>query len=69
MMSPLEIKRLKLELVRVNAAKADLEFRIEEALDLIAKLRENISAQEGHEVGLKTRIAEAEAAMPSSSKG
>lgn len=62
-MSPLEIKRLKLELVRVNAAKADLEFRIEEFMDQIAKIKENITAQETHEGQLRQKISDAEAAL------
>lgn len=62
-MSPLEIKRLKLELVRVNAAKADLEFRIEEFMDQIARIKENINAQEAHEGQLRQKISDAEAAL------
>ncbi len=58
-MSPLEIKRLKLELVKVSAAKAELEFRIEERLEDIARLRDNISIQENREKELQDKIDEA----------
>lgn len=64
MLSPLEFKRLRLELIKVSAAKADLEFRVEELLDQVEKVRSNIEAQTLHEENLRKRIAEQEAQAP-----
>ena len=55
-MLPLEIKRLKLELIKVTAAKHELDFRIEERLDEIARLKEHIKVQEAKELELAAKI-------------
>jgi hypothetical protein len=59
-MTPLDLKRMKLELVKVSAAKAELEFRIEERLEEIGRLKEHIKVQEDKEVELTARIAESD---------
>lgn len=61
-MNPLELKRLKLDLIKVGAAKAELQFKIEERLEDIRRIEENIKISEAKEEELKTKIAEAEAA-------
>lgn len=58
-MSPLDIKRMKLELVKVAAARAELEFRIEERLDEVARLKDHIKVQEDKEAELALKIEEA----------
>lgn len=58
-MTPLELKRMKLELINVSAAKYGLEFKIEERLDEIARLKEHIKIQEAKEAELKEKIAAA----------
>ena len=45
-MNPLELKRKKVEIVRVGAAKAEMEFQIEEKLDEIERIKRNIENQE-----------------------
>jgi hypothetical protein len=59
-MTPLDIKRMKLELVKVAAARAELEFRIEERLDEVERLREHIRVQLDKEAELTTKIGAAE---------
>jgi hypothetical protein len=44
-MSTLENKRLELELIKVKAAKAELEFKIEEKLDEIERIKSHIESQ------------------------
>jgi hypothetical protein len=56
-MLPLELKRLKLELINVAAARHGLEFRIEERLDEIERLKEHVKVQEAKEAELKEKIA------------
>ena len=56
-MLPLELKRLKLELNNVAAARHGLEFRIEERLDEIERLKEHVKVQEAKEAELKEKIA------------
>ena len=56
-MSPLELKRLKLELINVSAARHGLEFRIEERLEEISRLKEHIKVQEAKEAELAEKIA------------
>ena len=55
-MSPLELKRMKLELVKVAAARHEIEFRIEERLDEINRLKEHVKVQEAKEADLKEKI-------------
>lgn len=60
-MSPLELKRLKLDLVKISAAKCELQFKIEERLDDIRRIEENIKISELKEEEIKAKIAQAEA--------
>lgn len=55
-MSPLELKKMKVELLQVGAGKASLELRVEEKLDEIARLREHISISEAKEQELIEKI-------------
>lgn len=61
-MSGLELKKTKLELIKVSAAKADIEFRIDELLDQVERLRAHVKVQEDKEAELRARIEEAEKA-------
>jgi hypothetical protein len=56
-MSPLELKRIKLELIKVAAARHEIEFRIEERLDEISRLKEHVKVQEAKEAELNEKIA------------
>jgi hypothetical protein len=55
-MTPLELKRMKLELIKVAAARHELEFKIEERLEDISRLKDNIKIQEAREAELKAKI-------------
>ena len=57
-MSPLDLKRKKVELLRVSAAKAELELRIHERMEEIDRLKEHIAISEAKEVELAQQIAE-----------
>ncbi len=61
-MSPLELKRTKLELIRVSAARAEMEFKVEERLEDISRLKDTIKLQLDKEAELKAKIDEAEKA-------
>lgn len=56
----LELKKVKVELLRVSAAKAELELRIEEFLDNISRLKEHIEVQKTREEELDNKIKEME---------
>lgn len=60
-MTSLELKRLKIELIRVSAARAELEFKIEERLEEINRIKEHIKVQLDKEAELAGKIKEAEA--------
>jgi hypothetical protein len=60
MLSDLERKRMSVELIRVSAAKAELEFRIEERLDEINRIKEHIKISELKELELREKIKEAQ---------
>lgn len=62
-MNSLEIKRTKLELIKVAAARAELEFKIEERLEDISRIKVHIQVQLDKEVELKLKIEEAEKAL------
>ena len=62
-MSGLELKRTKLELVKVAAARAELEFKVEERLEDIARIKDHIRIQLEKEAELKAKIEEAEKAQ------
>lgn len=55
-MTDLDLKRMKLELVKVAAARAELEFRIEERMDEIQRLKDNIQLQKAKELELADKI-------------
>lgn len=55
-MSSLDKKRTKLELIKVSAARAEIEFRIEESLEQIEKYKELIEIQKKKEEELKLKI-------------
>ena len=59
-MSSLDLKRMKLELVKVAAARAELEFRVEERLDEINRIQEHIKVQFDKEADLQQKIADVE---------
>lgn len=59
-MSALDLKRMKLELVKVAAARAELEFRVEERLDEINRIQEHVKVQTDKEAELQQKIADAE---------
>jgi hypothetical protein len=58
MPTPLETKRIKAELLRVQAAKADMDVRIEDHLENIKRLQESIEISTQKEEELKKTIAE-----------
>ena len=45
-MKKIDEKKLQAELLRVQAAKADMEYKIEERLEEIERLKDNIQNQE-----------------------
>lgn len=55
-MIPLEIKKIQVELLRVSAAKAELELRVDERLDEIERLKEHIKISENKEIELKQKL-------------
>lgn len=52
----LDDKKKKLELSRVKLAREEMEFRIEERLDEIEKLREHIKVQVAREAELEKDV-------------
>lgn len=56
MLNSLELKKLKVELLRVSASKAELELRVEERLEEIERIKEHISISEAKEHELKEKI-------------
>lgn len=61
--SSLELKRKKVELLRVTSAKGELELRIHERMDEIERLKEHIAVQEAKETELSEQIAQMEKAQ------
>lgn len=55
-MTPLELKKIKVELMRVQAAKGDLEIKVEERLEEIKRIQDSIKAQEIREAELIEKI-------------
>lgn len=55
-MKPLELKRLKVELIQVQAGRAGLELRVEEKLDEVERLKEHIAISEAKEQELQEKI-------------
>ena len=54
----LEIKKVKVELSRVRAAKDDMDYQIEMRLSDIERLKEQMAIQEAKEVELAAKIAD-----------
>ena len=54
----LELKKMQVELLRVSAAKGEMELRIHERMDEIARIEEHLKIQEAKEVELQAKIAE-----------
>jgi hypothetical protein len=61
MATPLETKRIRAELLRVQAAKADMEVRIEDHLENIARLKASIDISNAKEEELLKTIKEMDA--------
>jgi hypothetical protein len=59
-MTSLDLKKIKVELLRVSAAKAELELRIDERLEEIERIRANIKVQEDKEKELIEKIAQSD---------
>lgn len=59
-MTPLELKRMKLDLIKVAAARAEMEFKVEERLEDIQRIKDNIKVQLDKEAELQAKISEAE---------
>ena len=55
-MTSLELKRIKVELLRVSAAKAELEMRVEEYQENVKRLEDNIAIQKAKEDELQAKI-------------
>lgn len=56
-MQSLDRKKIQVELLRVSAAKAELELRIEERLEEIDRLKEHIQISEVREKELKDKLS------------
>ena len=56
-MTPLEKRRKEIELMRVQTAKHEILFRIEERLDEIERLKDHVKVQEQAEEKLKLEIS------------
>ena len=61
MATPLELKKVKAELLRVQAAKADMEVRIEDHMENIARLNANMAISQAKEDELNKTLAEMQA--------
>lgn len=55
-MSDLEIKKTKAELLRVQAAKAEMEYIVAQRMDEINRLETNIKKQEEAELALIAKL-------------
>jgi hypothetical protein len=58
-MNDLELKRMEVELIRVQAARAELEFKIIEREHDIMRIKEHIKVQLDKEEELKNRLKDA----------
>lgn len=58
-MTPLELKKLKLELMKVTAARLELECRIDDFKESILKLQSSIEIQLAKETELTAKIEDA----------
>ena len=59
-MSLLELKKIKLELMKVSTAKLELECRVDDFKESIARLEESIAVQKTKEEELIVKIKEME---------
>lgn len=64
-MTPIELKRIKVELARVQSARMEQELRIDEHKENIERLEQSIIVQQAKEAELAERIKAAEAEMKS----
>lgn len=55
-MTELEMKRKELELIKVAAARAELEFKILEKQDEVLRIKEHIQVQLARETQLKEEL-------------
>lgn len=55
-MTPLEKKKIQAELAAVYSARLNLEFRIEESLENIERMKEHIKIQEDKEKELSDKL-------------
>ena len=55
-MNNLEIKRKKLDLARIQMARQEMEFKIEERLEEIERLKLNIEVQSKRETELEQEL-------------
>jgi hypothetical protein len=60
-MAPLELKRKELELIKVAAARADLEFKILEKEEEIIRIHQHIEAQLKREDEIRAELKQAKA--------
>ena len=56
-----EIKKLQVELHRVQGARMEMELKIEERMEDIARLRDHMQVQEAREEELAKQIADLKA--------
>ncbi len=59
-MTPIELKRIKVELARVQSARMEQELRIDEHKENIERLEQSIIIQQAKEVELAEKIKLAE---------
>ena len=57
-MSPLELKRVEVELMQVTASRHALELKVAERLDEVERIKESIKIQLAKEVELAAKIKE-----------
>lgn len=55
-MTPLDLKRKQVELLRVSSAKAEMELRIHERMEEIERVKEHIKVSEAKEAELLQQI-------------
>lgn len=55
-MSPIDVKRKELELVRISAARAEMEFKIMEKEEEVDRLKANIQIQLVKEAEIKDEL-------------
>jgi hypothetical protein len=57
-MSPLELKKIQVELLRVQAAKGEMELRVQERMEEIQRLEDSIKISEAKEQELQAKLAD-----------